>query len=140
MPKLPPPPRSAQKRSGCSVSARSDQLAVSRNNFSRNKIVDRQSEFACGPSEAATEREVCDAGRRIDTRRRLQDRNFCASLSKSASVAPGSTRAVRGSRIDMDRLHQRKESIKRPPSQTALPAMLWPPPAPPTEASHPART
>ena len=34
MPKLPPPPRSAQKRSGCSVFARPEQLAVGRDNVS----------------------------------------------------------------------------------------------------------
>ena len=53
--------------------------------------------------------------------------NFCASLSKSARVAPGSTRAVREAGSTWtDFISER--SIKRPPSQTALPAMLWPPP------------
>ena len=53
--------------------------------------------------------------------------NFCASLSKSASVAPGSTRAVREAGSTWtDFISER--SISRPPSQTALPAMLWPPP------------
>ena len=53
--------------------------------------------------------------------------NACASLSKSASVAPGSTRAVRDAGSTWtDFISER--SISRPPSQTALPAMLWPPP------------
>jgi hypothetical protein len=51
----------------------------------------------------------------------------CVSRSKSDSSAPGSTRATRAigsTRTDFiaDR------SIIRPPSQAALPAMLWPPP------------
>ncbi len=74
--------------------ARSDQLAVSRDNLRRNEIVDGQPKLACGPAKAAAEREACDAGRRIDARRRCKTELF-ASLSKSASVAPGSTRAVR---------------------------------------------
>ena len=58
----------------------------------------------------------------------------CASLSKSASVHPGSTRAVRptGS-MRTERICDR--SIKSPPSQTALPAMLWPPPRTATSSS-----
>jgi AraC-like DNA-binding protein len=51
----------------------------------------------------------------------------CVSLSRSAKVAPGSTHALRvfeSTRTDFicDR------SIMRPPSHTAFPAILWPPP------------
>jgi hypothetical protein len=58
----------------------------------------------------------------------------CASLSKSASGQPGSTRAVRptGS-MRTERIDDR--SITSPPSQRALPAMLWPPPRTATSSS-----
>ena len=68
-PKLPPPPRNAQKRSGCSVSLARTQLAVGRDDVGRDEIVDRQSELAGGPAEAAAERQAGDAGRRVDAGR-----------------------------------------------------------------------
>ncbi len=51
----------------------------------------------------------------------------CASLSKSPNVAPGSTKAVLAFGLTLTDFI-RERSIMSPPSQTALPAMLWPPP------------
>jgi hypothetical protein len=53
--------------------------------------------------------------------------NACVSLSTSARVAPGPTDAVwvGGSTLT---IFIGLRSINRPPSPTALPAMLWPPP------------
>lgn len=49
--------------------------------------------------------------------------NACASLSKSAKVAPGSTRAVPA--VGSTRTEVIGErSTSKPPSQTAMPAML----------------
>ena len=60
--------------------------------------------------------------------------NACASRSNSPKVTPGSTRAVRANgSMRTDFIGDK--SIITPPSQTALPAMLWPPPR--TESSAP---
>ncbi len=125
-PKLPPPPRSAQKRSGLSVSLARTSLAsavttsaeIRLSMVSPNlRVVQPKPPPSVRPATPVV--ELMPSG--------VASANACASLSKSASVAPGSTRAVRdagSTRTDFIN----DKSISRPPSQTALPAMLWPPP------------
>ena len=61
--------------------------------------------------------------------------NACASRSNSPSVAPGSTRAVRAAASTRTDFISDRSSI-RPPSHTALPAMLCPPPRTATSRSR----
>ena len=125
-PKLPPPPRSAQNRSGFPrpLTCRSLPSAVTTSAEIRLSMVNpnlRVVQPKPPPSvrPATPVVELMPSG--------VTSPNSCASLSKSASVAPGSTRAVADAgSIRTDRIRDR--SIRRPPSQTALPAMLWPPP------------
>src|SRR6516164_1285879 len=101
------------------------QLGVGSDNIGRDEIVDGQPELARGPAEpppsvrpATPVVELMPSG--------VASPKRCASLSKSARVAPGSTRAVRDARSTRtDFIKER--SIRSPPSHTALPAMLWPP-------------
>ena len=69
-PKLPPPPRSAQNRSGCSSALGVDLRAVGEDHVGADQAVDRQAEAPRQVAEAAAEREPADAGRRDDPRRR----------------------------------------------------------------------
>ena len=106
--------------------ARAQQLAVGRDHVGETQIVDCQAEPPGDPAEAAAKRQAGDSGGRVDAVGTTSPK-ACVSLSRSASVAPGSTQACRvtvSTRTDFigDR------SIIRPPSQSALPAMLWPPP------------
>ena len=65
-PKLPPPPRSAQKRSGCSLLARGDEAAVGQHHVGFEQVVDRQAVLARQVAGAAAEGEARDAGGRDD--------------------------------------------------------------------------
>ena len=126
-PKLPPPPRSAQNRSGFSVALARSSFAIRGHDVGGDEIVDREPELAGDPAEAAAEREAGDAGRRVDAERRgeperlrllVEVRQASRRLRRARVCAAASTRT--------DFISDR--SISRPPSQTALPAMLWPPP------------
>ena len=61
-PKFPPPPRSAQNRSGCSVGARPHAAPVGQHDLGRLQVVDRQAALRGEPPEAAAEGEAADAG------------------------------------------------------------------------------
>ena len=61
-PKSPPPPRSAQNRSGCSSALARTMLAVGEHDLGRRQRVDRQAVAAHQPAEPAAEREPADAG------------------------------------------------------------------------------
>ena len=61
-PKLPPPPRSAQNRSGCSLGAGGDEAAVGQHHVGFEQVVDRQAALAREVAEPAAEREPADAG------------------------------------------------------------------------------
>ena len=67
-PKLPPPPRIAQKRSGSLLGVGRDDRAVREDDGRRDEVVDRQPARARQMSDAAAEREAADAGRRDDAR------------------------------------------------------------------------
>ena len=126
-PKLPPPPRSPQNRSLCSRSdARSD-LAVGGDEIDRRDVVAGPAEAARQVAETAAERQPRAAGGRdepehgrepVQLRLAVDVAEQAAGLRARHAFAPGSTHTPRIS--DMSSIS--------PPSQTARPAMLWPPP------------
>ena len=102
-------------------------LPVGGDDVGRDEIVDRQSEFARGPAEAAAERQAGDAGRRVDAGRRRKAEFLRLAVEvgeRRAGHRPEPCASPGRRRTDF--ISER--SMRRPPSQTALPAMLWPPP------------
>ena len=71
-PKLPPPPRSPQNRSGFSSARRADELAVRRHHLVPERVVAGQPELPTEPPDAPTERQPADPRVRHDPRRRRQ--------------------------------------------------------------------
>ena len=69
------------------------QLPVGCYDIGRQKIVYRQAELPRDPAESSAQRQTSDTGGRVDP---VGTANpyACVSLSTSASVAPGSTRAL----------------------------------------------
>ena len=65
-PKFPPPPRSAQNRSGMLVLAGRHEPAVGEDDVGFEQVVDRQTVLARQIPSAAAERQAGDAGRRDD--------------------------------------------------------------------------
>ena len=68
MPKLPPPPRSAQNSSGSCVGVRADELAVGGDELDRGQAVGLQAVAAGEPAHAAAERVAGDADVRARSR------------------------------------------------------------------------
>ncbi len=62
-PKLPPPPRIAQNRSGWRLGVDVQQLAVGGDDVGGEQVVDRQAVLAHEVADAAAEREAADADR-----------------------------------------------------------------------------
>ena len=107
--------------------ARPAQLAVGGDDVDREQVVDRQPVLAAQVADAAVERQAGDARRRHDAagHREAEQLRLAvdvapgrAALDAHASASSGSTWTPR----------IRDRSITRPPSFTALPATLWPPP------------
>ena len=71
-PKLPPPPRIAQNRSGFSSALARTRSPLGEHDVGLEQVVDRQAALAGQVAEAAAEREAADAGRRDDPARRRQ--------------------------------------------------------------------
>ena len=71
-PKLPPPPRIAQKQVGVLVGGGADPLAAGEHDLRLEQVVDRQAALAGQVAEAAAEREAADAGGRDDPARGRQ--------------------------------------------------------------------
>ncbi len=124
-PKLPPPPRSAQNRSGLSLSLARTRLpsAVTTSAEMRLSMVSPNLRVV-QPNPPPSVRPATPVVELMPSG--VASACACASLSKSASVAPGWTLAVRvlGS-MRTDLISER--SMSTPPLQTELPAMLWPP-------------
>ena len=64
MPKLPPPPRMAQNRSGFSVALASQQLSVGSDDVDRSQLIAGQAEAARHAPESAAQRQAAGAGMR----------------------------------------------------------------------------
>ena len=62
-PKLPPPPRIAQKRSGSSLGVDLENAAVGGHDLGAEQVVDRQTVLAHEVADAAAEREPADPDR-----------------------------------------------------------------------------
>ena len=125
-PKFPPPPRIAQKRSGNSSALvrTTSPLASTTSAEIRLSIVSPKRRL----SQPKPPPSVRPATPVVElTPRGVARLCSWAARSKSPSVAPPPTRAVRAVGFtSTDRIGER--SIMRPPSQRALPAMLCPPP------------
>ena len=102
-PKLPPPPRIAQNRSGFSVGARPAHLPIGGDDLDGAKIVGGKPMAARHPAEPAAEREAGDAGRRDDP----AGHHEAQRLRRAIDVGPGGARLhahAPGRRIDRDLL------------------------------------
>ena len=106
-PKLPPPPRSAQKRSGCSLLAHPQDLPVGGHDLGPDQVVRGQAVLPAQPAEAAAEGESGDAGGGVDPGGRGQ-----SMLCRLAVDVPerGSRSDRRGlcPGIDPDEVHERE--------------------------------
>ena len=124
-PKLPPPPRRPQKRSGFSFARGAHELPVGGDDVHRDDVVDRPAEAPRQVAEPAAQREAGDAG--DDTNPSTAARPCsCVSRSTSPSRQPAwAARCALG--VDPDPRISERSSISAP-SATASPAMLWPPP------------
>ena len=106
-PKLPPPPRSAQNRSGCSLGAGGEHLAVGGDDLGGEQVVDRHAVAAHQPALTAAERQAGDAGGGDHAAGRGQP----VEPGGPVVVAPG-TPALRprpcALAVDPDALHRRE--------------------------------
>ena len=107
MPKLPPPPRSAQNRSGFSrsLARRNSPSAVTTSAETRLSKV-RPNLRLVQPKPPPSVRPAMPVVELMPVG--VARPNACVSRSKSPSVAPGSTRASARDRIDAHRLHRRQ--------------------------------
>ena len=106
-PKLPPPPRIAQNRSGFSSALGADPLAARQHDLRLEQVVDRQAALAGQVAHAAAEREAADAGGRDDPARRRQP----VLVGRGVDFAPGAAAADphrAGLGIDLDVLQARE--------------------------------
>ncbi len=107
MPKLPPPPRIAQKRSGFSSSLAGTISPVGGHHVGGEQVVDSGAVLAHQPADAAAEGEAGDAGVGDDP----ADRREPEELRLAVELAPehaglGARGARRG--VDSDPLHRRE--------------------------------
>jgi hypothetical protein len=102
MPKLPPPPRSPQKRSALSVA-----LAVSSDDVGREQVVAGQAVHALQPADAAPEGEAGDARRRYGPTGSGQPERLRLAIELTPGQARLCTRDARG-RIHAHALHRRE--------------------------------
>src|SRR5688500_11932015 len=104
-PKLPPPPRSAQKRSGCSsgLAVTRRPLAVGEEAVGLVRVVARQAEPAREVAEPAAEREAADAGGGDDAARRGQAVRVGGAVDLAPRAAAADANGP-GDGVDLDRL------------------------------------
>ena len=119
-PKLPPPPRSAQKRSGFSSALARTLLAVGEHDLGREQVVDREPELAGQVAEPAAERQPADAGGRDDPARGREavlagrarrPRPRCSRRRRGRSARPGRRRrSLHRREVDDDAVVARAEA------------------------------
>ncbi len=125
-PKLPPPPRSAQKRSGILRLARGDEAAVGEHHVGFEQVVDGEAVFA--REVAVPPPSVSPATPVVETMPNGTARpKACVAWSTSPEVQPAPTRTVRSpgstrTPFIIDR------SMTSPSSTLPRPGPLWPPP------------
>ena len=126
MPKFPPPPRSAQNRSGLSFSLAPACLASAVTTLAEMRLsMVKPNLRLIQPNPPPSVRPEIPVVELIPVG--VTSPKACVSRSSSPRVTPGSTRAVRAMASTLTDFIRLK-SIMTPPSHTALPAMLWPPP------------
>ena len=106
-PKLPPPPRSAQNRSGSSLGVDDPHLAVGGDHLDLREVVDRQPVLAHQPAESAAECQAGDPGRRHHAAGRRLPVDVgrpVVLVPRDPALGPGPPAA----RIDVDPTHQRQ--------------------------------
>ena len=126
-PKLPPPPRIAQNRSGFSSAEARSTSPVGGDHLGRDQVVDAQAELAGQPAHAAAQREPADAGVADQPGRARPGRG--PGWPRPGRPAARRRRPAPAGRPGRSRPSlSRLRSIIRPPSQTAVPAVLCAPP------------
>src|SRR5271165_5572760 len=104
-PKLPPRPRNAQKRSGCSVSLARMNSPSDVTTSAERRLSTVSPNLARGPAEAAAEREAGDAGRRVDAERGHEAERLRFAVEICERCAGLDTGGARD-RVDAHRPHQ----------------------------------
>ena len=124
-PKLPPPPRSAQKQVGILGFAGGDEAAIGQHHVGLDQIVDGKPVLAAEIAVAAAQRQPADAGRRDDAERDRQ----AEGVGGVVDVAGGAARPTRTVRFGSTRTPFIVDrSMTRPSSTLPSPGPLWPPP------------
>ena len=100
-PKLPPPPRSAQNRSGCSSLLACTSSPLASTTSARQQVVDRQAVLAGQVAEAAAEREPADAGRADDPARGGEPVLVGGAVDLAPRAAAADADGA-GARVDVD--------------------------------------
>ena len=125
-PKLPPPPRSAQNRSGCSSLLAWTSSPLASTTSAPTQVVDRQAVLAGQVAESAAEREPADAGRRDDAARGREPVLVGGAVDLAPRAAAADADGPRA-RVDVDPADRGEvdhEAVVDVPS----PAPLCPPP------------
>ena len=126
MPKFPPPPRSPQNSSGCSVAlaVMISPLAVTTSTESRlsQAVPCLRASQPMPPPSVSPAMPVVATNPPV-----VASPNSCVSRSNSPQVTPGRARAVPASGSTRTPFIPDR-SMTMPSSQTAFPATLWPPP------------
>ncbi len=107
MPKLPPPPRIAQNRSGFCILTGALDAAIGHHELRRAQVVERQAVLGHQPSQATAERQAGDAGRADDaagSRQPVHLRFAVQFFPQHAALRPRGARH----RIDVDAFHRRQ--------------------------------
>ena len=104
MPKLPPPPRSPQKRSSFSDSLACTSSPRCCHHVCRQEVVERPAELALEPAAPAPEREAADAGRRDAAAGRGEAERLCLAIELAPGGPALGPRGARGG-IDAHGVH-----------------------------------
>ena len=137
MPKFPPPPRSAQKRSGCAARVDVEDVALCGDELDRERGCPPRARTS--PSASRGRRRACSRRSPSETAPPVTARPCfaAASFSSPHSTPPSAVAVARSGSIAIAFISAR--SIITPPSVTARPATLWPPPRTETSRPHAAR-
>ena len=104
---MPPPPRSAQKRSGCSALAGRDKTAVGQDNVRFEQVINREAVLAREVPGAPADGEARDAGGRDDAKWHGQSERVGGMIDiagRAASINPNGSAC----RIYVHALHHRE--------------------------------
>ena len=126
-PKLPPPPRIAQNRSGCVLGVHAEELAVGGHDLGGEQVVDREAVLADEVADAAAERDPADARPSRCRRTRSPGRGRRGGRGVLAGGQPGLGPGGAAFGVDVERLHVPRGRARCRRRTTPWPAALWPP-------------